>query len=585
MLDVIPVLITMPLRTFLRSGLLAAVSASLLSAQQSARPSDPLAARLDRTFASIDSATTPGCAVGVRRRGMPLLSRVYGMTDLEAPVRIDSASIFEAGSVSKQFTAAAVLLLSYDGKLSLDDDVRRWIPEFRASAGPITVRQLLQHQAGLREWGDIVELSGWPRGTRAYQMDEITTLIAHQSALNFTPGSEYLYSNSNYIIAAAIVARASGESFAAFTTRRIFVPLGMTHTSWRDDYTRRVPRRTVAWTPDDAGAWHQDMPFENVVGPSALLTTAGDLLRWQESFSTGTLGGARFTADMRRPGVLRDGRVTGYALGLEIGKEYGVEVVSHGGSTAGYRAYLGEVPATGAMVALLCNNGGIRSDLLGPQLLAMANGDTTTAAEESAPELGPAALEGPFAKLTGQFRNTRTGQTVQVRPFRDGLTLNTWVGFRARSATEFVSLDGARTLTVPAVGAGRPSRFRIAYGAGDFIEYERADAWAPRTPGLAVFAGVYSSADADASWTVRVVNDSLRVLRRTGQSDVMVAKYADAFTVPSQGWLVTFRRDTRGRVAGFEVRTTRMRAMGFARVQVRRGTDGYHVPRRSQPGT
>jgi hypothetical protein len=218
------------------------------------------------------------------------------------------------------------------------------------------------------------------------------------------------------------------------------------------------------------------------------------------------------------------------------------------------------------MVALMCNNGAIRSDLLGPQLLAMANGDTTTAAEESPPDLGPAAAEGPFAKLTGQFRNTRTGQTVQVRPFRDGVTLNTWVGFRARSATEFVSLDGARTLTVPAAGAGRPSRFRIAYGTGDFIEYARADAWAPGPPELTAFAGTYASTDADASWTIRVVNDSLRVLRRTGQSDVMTAKYADAFTVPSQGWLVTFRRDTRGRVTGFEVRTTRMRAMGFERV-------------------
>ena len=553
----------MAVRSYIRSGFIAACSACSLSAQSGS--GDPLVARFYRAFASVDSATTPGCAVGVRRRGLPSLIRTYGMVDLETPTPIDSVSIFEAGSVSKQFTAAAVLLLSYDGKLSLDDDVRRWIPEFPASLGRITIRQLLEHQAGLRDWGDIVELSGWPRGTRAYQMNEIADMLARQSALNFTPGSEYSYSNSNFIIAAVIVARASGESFASFTTRRIFAPLGMTHTSWRDDYTRRVPHRAVAWTPDDAGVWHQDMPFENVVGPGALLTTVGDLLRWQASFRDGSLGGPRFSVDMRRPGTLRDGRVTGYALGLEISKEYGVDVVSHGGSTAGYRAYLGEVPESGTMVALLCNNGAIRSDLLGPQLLAQANGDTTAAGEDAPPALGPAAANGPRALLLGQFRNMRTGQTVQLRPFRDGVTLNTWVGFRERGAQQFVSDDGARTLTVGEIRRGTLLRFRIAYVTGDFIEYERADPWMPTTVALRDFAGEFRSADADANWTLRVAGDSLRVTRRTGQSDALVAKYRDAFTVPNQGWLVTFRRDARRRVTGFEVRTTRMRAMGFAR--------------------
>ena len=555
----------MTLRHLLRSGGIIVACATSLAAQPRASRADPLIARLDRAFASVDSLTTPGCAIGVARRGQPQLIRTYGMMDLEAPTPIDSVSIFEAGSVSKQFTAAAVLLLSYDGKLSLDDDVRRWIPEFPASLGRITIRQLLHHQAGLRDWGDIVELSGWPRGTRAYQMDEIAAMLVRQSALNFAPGSEYSYSNSNFIIAAVIVARASGESFAAFTTRRIFAPLGMTHTSWRDDYTRRVPHRAVAWTPDDAGAWHQDMPFENVVGPGALLTTVGDLLRWQASFRDGRLGGPRFSDDMRRAGTLRDGRVTGYALGLETSKEYGVDVVSHGGSTAGYRAYLGEVPSSGTMVALLCNNGAIRSDLLGPQLLAQANGDTTAAAEDAQPDFGPAATEGARALLLGQFRNMRTGQPVQLRPFRDGVTLNTWVGFRERSAQQFVSDDGARTLTVGEISRGALQRFRIAYATGDFIEYERADPWMPTTSGLSDFAGEFRSDDADANWSLRIVGDSLRVLRRPGQSDALVAKYRDAFSVPTQGWLLTFRRNARGRVMGFEVRTTRMRAMGFVR--------------------
>ena len=539
-----------------------------LAAQQGSIPAvDPLVVHLDRAFRAVDSLTTPGCVVGVARRGMPTVTRSYGVSDLEAPQRITPGSIFEAGSVSKQFTAAAILLLAYDGKLSLDDDVRRWLPEFSASGPRFTIRQLLHHQAGLRDWGDIVELSGWPRGTRSYQMADIVALLARQRAHNFSPGTEYSYSNSNFVIAATIVARASGESFATFTARRIFTPLGMIHTSWRDDFTRLVPQRALAWTPDDNGLWHLDMPFENVIGHAGLLTTVDDLLRWQANFGLGIVGGSAFTLDMERVGILRDGRATGYALGLEVGVERGVQVVSHGGATAGYRAYLGRVPTSGTAVALLCNNGAIRSDQLGPTLLALANGDTTAAADDAEPALGPTTTEGARSRLTGQFRNVRTGQPVQLRAYRDGVTLNSWVGFRARGPNEYLSDDGARTLRFELAPDGAPRGFHIAYATGDAIAYRRADAWTPPTGERGDFAGRFRSVDADAVWELRVVGDSLRVFRRSGQSDAMVPVYRDAFQVPSQGWLVTFRRDASNHVAGLEVRTTRMRAMPFLRIE------------------
>lgn len=460
-----------------------------------------------------------------------------------------------------------MLLLSYDGRLNLDDAVQRWIPEFAPRMPRISIRQLLHHQAGLRDWGNIVELSGWPRGTRAYAMPETVALIARQSALNFTPGSEYSYSNSNYVIAAEIVARASGESFSAFTQRRLFGPLGMNHTAWRDDYTRRVPRRTIAWTPTERGAWALDMPFESVVGHGGLLTTVGDLQRWQQNFATGAVGGARFTADMQRAGILSSGRASGYALGLELSREHGADVVSHGGSTAGYRAYLGRVPATGASVALLCNNGGLRSDILGPQLLALADGDTTAAADEVPPAFGPAAAAAePHGPLRGQFRNERTGQAVQLRAFRDGVTLNTWVGYAAKGPNQFVSTDGSRTLSfIFARRSTVPTGFRIVAGT-DTVAYRRADRWTPASTALSSFAGRFRSTDAEAVWMLQLRGDSLRVLRRPGQSEVLVPVYRDAFQAPDQGWLLTFRRDGRNRVAGFDVRMTRMRAMPFVRV-------------------
>jgi CubicO group peptidase (beta-lactamase class C family) len=524
-----------------------------------------LVARLDSTFRARITDTAPGCAISVSLRGAPVIRRAYGVADLDAPYPIDSATVFEAGSVSKQFTAAAIMLLVYDGTLRLTDTVRKWIPELDPRLPAFTIRQLLEHQAGTREWSDLVEVAGWPRGTRLYAMPDMVALVARQSALNFPPGREYSYSNSNFILAAEIVSRAAKEPFAAFAARRIFAPLGMTQTRWREDFTTVVPHRAVAWTPDDNRVWHRDMPFENVIGPGGLLTTVVDLERWQENFRSGVVGGARFAADMQQPGVLADGRTTAYARGLEITRERGADVVSHGGSTAGYRAYLGRVPATGASVALLCNNGGLRSDLLGPELLAIANGDTSSTPDDVEPDLGPAATEGVRARLTGQFRNMRTRQTVQLRTFRDGISLNSWVGFRVQDAATFVSMDGARTLTVTYGRNGAVNHFRIATPGGDAIDYERAEKWTPTVSQRAEFTGEYRSADADANWSIRVVGDGLVVHARDGQTDAMVARYQDAFQVPSQGWLVTFNRDARGNITGLDVRTTRMRSLSFAR--------------------
>lgn len=309
---------------------------------------DPLALRIDRMFRAIDSATTPGCVVGVARDGHPLHYRTYGMTDFERPTPNDSATGFEAGSVSKQFVAAAVLLLSYEHKLSLDDDVRRFLPEFPVNAPRTTIRQLLTHQSGLRDYGDLLEFSGWPRGTRLDTQDEVLTLVARQSGRNFEPGAEYSYSNSNFVLAAVLVARASGESLTAYSRRAIFAPLGMTHTEWRDDITRRVNGRAVGWTPDDNGVWRIDMPHENVVGAGGLLTTVPDLMQWQAAFRTGTLGGPQFAADMERAGVLRNGRVTGYALGLEIATERGQRTISHGGWTTNMLADTARIGGSGA---------------------------------------------------------------------------------------------------------------------------------------------------------------------------------------------------------------------------------------------
>ena len=310
-------------------------------------------AQIDAVFARWTSST-PGCAVGVSKDGKPIVQKAYGLADLEHDVPNRPDTIFEAGSVSKQFTAAAVLLLAQEGKLSLDDPARKYLPELPDYGTPLTIRHMLQHTSGLRDWGEIGGIAGWPRTSRAYTHAHVLDILSRQKALNFTPGAQYSYSNSGYNLAAVIVSRVSGKPFAEFSRERIFAPLGMTRTSWRDDFTRIVKDRAMAYATT-ADGYRTQMPFENVHGNGGLLTTVGDLLRWNENFVDQKVGDAAFLKIQQEPGRLNDGSAHQYAMGLTVRDYKGLPEVGHSGSTAGYRAHLTRFPQQRLSVAVLCN--------------------------------------------------------------------------------------------------------------------------------------------------------------------------------------------------------------------------------------
>ena len=339
---------------------------------------------------------TPGCAVAAAVNGTTAVSAAYGMADLERDVPNTAETIFEAGSVAKQFTAAAVLLLARDGKLSLDDPVRKYIPEVPDYGTPITIRHMLTHTSGLRDWGNIGAIQGWPRTTRAYTHAHVLDIVSRQKAPNFTPGTRWSYSNSGYNLAAILVSRVSGMSFADFSRTRIFEPLGMTRTSWRDDHTRIVKGRAVAFAPTSAG-FRIEMPFENVHGNGGLLTTVGDLVKWTGNFETPRVGDAAFVAQQQQPGKFTSGKEHTYAFGLVIGRYKGVREVSHGGATAGYRAYLVWYPEQKVSVAVLCNAGSGNAEQYAHAVAELFLGAAVNADAPS-----PAAIpemQGPLAAL------------------------------------------------------------------------------------------------------------------------------------------------------------------------------------------
>ena len=333
------------------AALVLAGSPHAVSARAQSAPPSPAA--VDTIFARW-STSTPGCAVGVAIGGKTVLTKAYGMADLEHDVPNTADTIFEAGSVAKQFTAMAVLLLAADGKLSLDDPARKYLPELPDYGVPLTIRHLLNHTSGLRDWGSVAAIAGAPRTTREYTHAHVLDIVSRQQSLNFPVGTQWSYTNTGFNLAAVIVARVSGMPFAQFSQTRIFTPLGMTRTSWRDDHTRVVKGRAVAYASATDG-YHLDMPFENVHGNGGLLTTVGDLLKWNDNFVSPLIGDRALVATQSTAGQFNDGRPLEYALGLFVGDYRGARNIFHSGSTAGYRAHLNRFPDAHTSVAVLCN--------------------------------------------------------------------------------------------------------------------------------------------------------------------------------------------------------------------------------------
>lgn len=321
--------------------------------QGAAVQADTRAAAVNAIFSKW-TTSTPGCAVGVAVGGTPVVMRAYGMADLEHDVRNTPDTVFEAGSVSKQFTAMAVQLLAAEGKLTLDDPVRKYVPELPEYEWPVTIRHMLSHTSGLRDWGSIESIAGWPRTTREYTHAHVLEIVSKQKSLNFQPGTKWSYSNTGFNLAAIIVSRVSGMSFADFSKQRIFTPLGMTHTQWRDDHTRIVKNRAIAYAFAN-GQYSIEMPFENVHGNGGLLTTVGDLLVWNENLVSPKVGTAKLIDEMSVVGRFNDGKPLAYGLGFFVEEHRGVHNVYHSGSTAGYRAHLNRFPAAHTSVAVLCN--------------------------------------------------------------------------------------------------------------------------------------------------------------------------------------------------------------------------------------
>jgi CubicO group peptidase (beta-lactamase class C family) len=485
---------------------------------------------IDEVFAEY-RPSTPGCTVGVAIDERRVVIKGYGMADLEHDVPNGEETIFEAGSVSKQFTAAAVLLLARDGKLAIDDPVRKYVPELPDYGVPLTIRHMLTHTSGLRDWGSVEDIAGWPRTSRVYTHAHVLDIVSRQKSLNFTPGTRWSYSNTGFNLAAIIVSRVSGVPFPDFTRERLFKPLGMTRTSWRDDFTRIVKGRAIAYAEQN-GVFRTNMPYENVYGNGGLLTTAGDLLKWNENFVAPKVGDAAFVDEQQTPGRFNDGRPHIYAFGLYARDYRGVREVSHSGSTAGYRAFLARYPDQHTSVAVLCNVASANATQLAHEVADIYLGDRLAPATPT----GPTAAE--LAAAAGLYRSTLNGDTISVGPEQNGLGNRRWT-FDAKGA------QGLDEHGVPET-------------------YERVERAEPTEHDLQAYAGTYSSDEAEIVLDIAVEGGTLVVKRRPAATIALAPLYADAFNAPRLGTVI-FRRDSAGHIVALSVVQDRVWDLRFAK--------------------
>jgi CubicO group peptidase (beta-lactamase class C family) len=317
-----------------------------------------MAHAVDQLFAQWAGPDSPGASIAVIQNGKIIYSQGYGAANLEYGVPNSPATVFPLASVSKQFTAFAIYLLVQDGKLSLDDDVRKYLPKLHDFGKVITIRQLLHHTSGVRDHWNLLLLAGW-RPEDQITDDDVARLLFQQTELNFAPGDRFLYSSSGYTLLAMVVKQVSGKTLPEFAKERIFDPLGMAHTHFQDDYGIVVKDRAYSYARQPDGKYQYV-----ALSSSSLFSTVGDLARWDENFYTGEVGGPALLAQMQEKGKLNNGKEIEYASGLEIGEYCGLRTVEHAGGDAAYRTNILRFPDQRFSVVVLANAGDVNATAL-----------------------------------------------------------------------------------------------------------------------------------------------------------------------------------------------------------------------------
>ncbi|HZS59264.1 MAG TPA: subclass B3 metallo-beta-lactamase [Gemmatimonadaceae bacterium] len=528
--------------------------------------------RIDSVFKAYDKPHVPGCALGVFRDGRMAYGRGYGWADLEHAVPITTASLFDIGSTSKQFTAASIALLAEDHKLAFTDDVRKYIPELPDYGEPITIDELMRHTSGLRDYDGLLPLAGVPF-EQVSTDSQALAIIVSQRRLNFTPRSRWEYTNTGFFLLSIIVQRVTGQSLADFERDRIFRPLGMTHTIVRNHAAMLIPNRAMGYAPGDSAGFKNSMSNWEQTGDGSVQLSVDDALKWDENYYHPRVGGPWMVEQLQTRGTLANGDSTGYGRGLFVGTYRGVRRFEHGGAWIGYRAAYERFPDQHTSIIALCNSDGISPNPLAEKvadIVLAKQFKTGTAAVATADHAKPNTTSAITTdRLVGSYFDSTTDQVYRIAD-NGGKPALVFSGQQlpldATGPSTFAVHGIPITVTFSADETGPARALRLRILSDDEPEAVRFAPAAPDANALHAYEGRYGSPELGASWSIAVVNDHLVVSGPIAAVEIagkLEPAMRDGFT--ANGGTLLFTRDDAGRVTGFTLSASRMKGIRFDR--------------------
>jgi len=528
----------------------------------------------DQLFAAWNNMETPGASVAVAKDGKIVFKKGYGSANLEYDIPNSPATIFHIASVSKQFTAFSILLLANDGKLSLNDDIRKYIPEMPDFGKTITLKQLIHHTSGLRDQWNILAIAGW-RLDDVITTEQVLKMMSKQKELNFNPGDEHMYCNTGYTLLAEVVARVSGQSFAEFTKKRIFEPLKMNNTQFYDDYEKIVKNRSYSFYQNEFG-YKKSVLSYSTAGATSLFTTAEDLCLWAINFENPKVGNKQIIEQMNERGILNSGDTISYAFGQDIGNYKGLKYLSHGGADAGYRSFLGRFPDQKFSVVVLSNFANFQPWDYTLKIADIYLKDKFVK-EEHQKEIKDTTTTDKTIVVDNEILNTYCGKyQIQENVIFNVVLENNQLFAKINdnekfqlnpvSNTEFNVKGLGIKVTFSKEDDGEISKCTIDQG-GQLTNAPRLKPFDATSVNLSEFAGEYYSPEISTTYTFEVDKEKL-VAKHMRLSDIVMSPVRTDFFSGSQWFFgqIEFIRDSNKKITGCKVSSGRIRNLKFEKI-------------------
>lgn len=537
--------------------------------------SSSVAEQIDRLCAEWDKPDSPGLSIAVARGSTILYEHVVGSGNLELGVPISAESVFQVASVSKQFTAMSILLLEQRGRLSIEDSVQKYLPEFPDYGAPLTIRHLLNHTGGLRDVYTLHQALGAPEQDSGPWNDILVRRLAAQRGLNFPPGTDFQYNNGGYVLLATIVQRVSGRSLQDFLDTNIFKPLGMARTRLDDDPQRLVRNRVIGYARSDE-EWRrarEEIGHPGSGGNSGILSTAADLLRWEQNFIDGNVGGKALLAKMTTPAVLTSGVKLPYGLGVWVMDDRGRKTIQHGGGAPGFSTQTIYYPEHGLTIVVLANFGGFDAPAFSRKIADICLGDPLPAASvTSSAEPTRAQISLTAAQLetrAGIYQPIGSGQFMRL--FVRDQTLRWARGLGTRGSLEMMPLAEDR-FVIPGVvplyfkfyADGRQCETTSSAQAP--VRFQRVEPTSASGAPLHEYAGDYTCTELDVTYRVSL-RDSGLVVRVPGRSGYVLENCGRDLFQTIGGEAFRFERDADGAVTKFTFISSGVWGLSFERAR------------------